>query len=495
VRINPLHAIDAYKTGHVFQYPKGTELVYSNFTARSDKLKNIPTELWTGNLVFFGLQHFIKDFLIDTWSKEFFQKDKGAVLLQHQRRLDAALGKDAVTIEHISALHDLGYLPIVIRALPEGSLVPMRVPCLVLYNTLPEFYWLTNYLETALSAGLWKACTSATVAYHYRLLLEKYAELTGADKGFVRFQGHDFSCRGMSGLHDAALSGAAHLTSFCGTDTILAIDLLEEFYGGKPEKELLGCSVPATEHSVMCMGTKEGELQTFKQLITEIYPKGVVSVVSDTWDWWKVISEYAAQLKPLTMARDGKLVFRPDSGDPVKLLCGDPMTLKSSPVFKGAVEVLWDIFGGTKTKEGYAVLDPHVGLIYGDSITLERAESILRRLKAKGFASSNVVFGIGSFTYQHVTRDTFGFAVKSTYGMVNGEGREIFKDPITDSGVKKSAKGLLKVTWDGRAFKLVDQQASLEAEPDDCLVEVFRDGRLVKEQTIREIRARLGWEA
>lgn len=260
MKINPLTACDFYKTGHIFQYPKGTELVYSNLTARSDKLKNIPDDIWTGKLVFFGLQFFIRDFLIDTWNEGFFKQPKGSVMMAYKRRLDNALGKGAVALEHIGALHDLGYLPICIRALPEGALFPIKVPCVVIYNTKPEFFWLTNYLETVMSAALWKPITNATVAYHYRALLEHYAQLTGSDPDFVQFQGHDFSFRGMSGTQDATLSGAAHLTSFVGTDTIPAIDLLERYYNADSDKELIGCSVPATEHSVMCMGI-EDEMQ------------------------------------------------------------------------------------------------------------------------------------------------------------------------------------------------------------------------------------------
>lgn len=488
---NPLACIDFYKASHVFQYPEGTELVYSNFTARSDKLKNIPSEMFIGKTVFFGLQHLIQDFLKGTWNKEFFNKNKAEVIKTYQRRLDNSLGKGAVSTKHIEDLHDLGYLPLCIRALPEGSLVPIKVPYLVIYNTKPEFFWLTNYLETVLSAMLWKACTSATTAFHYKIIMERYAELTGADKSFVQFQGHDFSFRGMSGIEDATISGGAHLTSFVGTDTIPAIDMLEQSYFGDSDKELLGCSVPATEHSVMCMGTKEGELVTFKRLITELYPNGIISIVADTWDFWKVITQYSAELKDVIMKRDGKVVFRPDSGDPVKIICGDPAAAQGSPVNKGAVECLWEIFGGTTTDKGYKVLDKHVGLIYGDAITLEIADRILSKLQVKGFASTNIVFGIGSYTYEYVTRDTYGFAIKSTYGVVKGEAREIFKNPITDSGVKKSAKGLVKVVHNGETFILLDQQLNLEADPDDCLHEVFRDGQLVKSQTIAEIRARL----
>lgn len=490
MRIDPLTAIDFYKSGHRQQYPPGTTLVYSNFTARSAHLSNIPASLFDGHVVFFGLQYFVKQFLQETWDNEFFFQDRLDVVARYKRRMDTSLGAGAVPVDHLHALHRLGYLPIEIKALPEGARVPIKVPCLVLYNTHPAFFWLTNYLETALSCYLWKPITSATVAYHYRKLLARYAGETGGDLAFVPFQGHDFSFRGMSGPMDAALSGAGHLCSFVGTDTVAAIDLIENYYNGNADTELLGCSVPATEHSCMSMGTAESEIETFRRLIQELYPRGIVSIVSDTWDFWRVVTEYVTALKSEILARDGKLVIRPDSGDPVKVICGDPEAAADSPARKGAVECLWDVFGGTTTEKGYRVLDSHIGVIYGDSITLPRAEAILAGLKAKGFASTNVVFGIGSFTYQYCTRDTFGFAVKSTYGAVNGVGREIYKDPVTDSGTKKSARGLLCVAKTDAGYCLRDRQEVLDP-PDCCLETVFRNGELVREHAFSEIRDRL----
>lgn len=490
MKLNPLHAIDFYKADHRRQYPEGTTLVYSNFTPRSDKLSNIPADLFDGRVVFFGLQYFVKHFLIDAWYHEFFGRPKAEVVARYKRRMDTSLGVGAIPVEHIEALHDLGYLPICIKALPEGSAVPVKVPTLVLYNTHPDFFWLTNYLETILSCYLWKPMTSATVARAYRRLLDRYAAETGTDSGFVQFQAHDFSFRGMSGPEDSALSAAGHLCSFVGTDTVAAIDLLEDYYGGNAEKELLGSSVPATEHSVMCMGTQESEIETFRRLITRLYPVGIVSIVSDTWDFWKVVTEYASALKDEILARAGKVVFRPDSGDPVKIICGDSDAPEGSPAHKGAVECLWDVYGGTTTGKGFRTLDSHVGLIYGDSITPARAQAILGGLKAKGFSSGNVVFGVGSFTYQYCTRDTFGFAVKSTYGEVNGVGRDIFKDPVTDNGMKKSARGRLCVTLIDGVYCLADKQDSLN--PDGCcLREVFRDGKLLVEDTIAAIRKRV----
>lgn len=488
--MNPLTQIDFYKADHRRQYPKGTTLVYSNFTARSAKHCGIPDALFNGSITFFGLQYFIEKFLIKTWNEGFFKKPKAEVVAAYKRRMDNALGKDAIPVDHIEALHDLGYLPICIRALPEGTQVPIRVPCMTFWNTHPDFFWLTNYLETVLSSYMWKPITSATIAKHYRILLTTHAKQTGQDDSFVNFQAHDFSFRGMSGPEDAALSGAAHLTSFVGTDSVAAIDLLEEYYAANSDNEMVGVSVSATEHSVMCMGSKESEVDTFQRLITELYPKGIVSIVSDTWDFWKVITEYTVTLKDQIMAREGKVVFRPDSGDPVKIICGDLSLCNDSPAYYGAVECLWGIFGGTINDAGFKVLDPHVGVIYGDSITLERAHLILKGLRNNGFAASNVVFGVGSFTYQHVTRDSFGFAVKSTAGVVDGEVREIFKDPVTDNGVKKSLKGFIKVkTYDG-VLQAYDQQANMESE--DCeMHRVFEDGKLLTQEYLGAIRARV----
>lgn len=559
--INPIHACDFYKVGHKFQYPEGTTLVYSNLTARSDKLANKTGFKSDGNIVFYGLQGFIKWFLMEHFDLQFFDQPLSKVLTQYKRRVENALVVSDFDIDHIAALHNLGYLPIEIRALPEGSLVPIKVPVLTIHNTLPEFYWLTNYLETVLSAEIWKATNTATIAFKYREVLEDFANKTGSPKDFVMWQGHDFSFRGLSGVHDAASSGSGHLTSFLGTDTIPAMDYLDAYYHG--EKTFVGGSVPATEHSVVCMGGKETEIKTFRRLIKDVYPSGVVSIVSDTWDFWKVMTEYATELKSEILNRQpnsiglSKVVFRPDSGDPVKVLAGvvihdytedleglaeeewddyivdifietDVGNSKSTvgyfkvkdqiykvngdvwsssygnsevevtswkphvltPEEKGAVQCLWEVFGGTETSTGHKLLDSHVGLIYGDSITLSRAKQILARLSHKGFASANVVFGIGSFTYQYNTRDSYGFAVKSTAGMIDGENVEIFKDPITDvGGVKKSAKGFLTVQKNDKGnYYLKDQQSSYE---DGDLEVVFRNGQLIRDETLETIRGRV----
>ena len=495
MNINPLTQIDWYKGDNRRQYPVGTQLVYSNFTPRSTRHAT-KVEGVNNKVVFFGLQYFIKWFLIETFNEGFFKMPKEKALARYKRRVDTSLGPDAIPLDHIADLHDLGYLPISIRALPEGATVNERVPVLTIENTRPEQFWLTNYLETILSNMLWKASTSATTAYKYKQLLTRYARETGAAEAFVQFQAHDFSFRGMNGPQDAMTSGAGHLTSFVGTDTVPAIDFLEEYYNADAEKELIGCSVPATEHSVMTMSGPDGEFETFRRLITEVYPKGIVSIVSDSFDFWQVITDFLPRLKPEIMARTGgavgdKVVIRPDSGDPVKIIVGDPNAVVDSPEYKGAIQCLWETFGGTVTEKGFKVLDTHIGLIYGDSITLERAHAILEGLKRKGFASTNVVLGIGSYTYTYTTRDTYGFAMKATAGIVNGETLEIFKDPKTDNGMKKSAKGFLVVVKDkDNEYIVIDQVPKATAET-GALKEVFRDGKLLINHTLAEIRARI----
>lgn len=484
---SPILLKDGYKVGHKFQYPAGTTLVYSNLTPRKSR------NAGSNEIVFFGLQYFIKEYLIRQFNEEFFQRPKDSVVKAYARRMDNYLGKDSIPYQHIADLHDLGYLPLEIKALPEGCLVPMRVPIFTIKNTKPEFFWLTNMLETVLSAVLWKPSTSATTAFEYLRTFTRFAkETVGDDLSFIPWQGHDFSFRGMSGIEDAVMSGAGHLLSFSGTDTIPAIDFLEQYYHADCEKELIGGSVPATEHSVMCMGTQDGEIKTFERLINEVYPGGIVSIVSDTWDFWQVIMEFLPALKEQVLARNGKVVIRPDSGDPVKIIIGDAQAPVGSPAYKGAIECMWETFGGTITPKGYKLLDSHVGLIYGDSITTERQQAILEGLKRKGFASYNVVLGIGSYTYEYVTRDTFGFAMKATYGEVNGVGRDIFKDPKTDDGTKKSAKGLMQVYRDPASGKLaLKDQCSWEEEAQGELKPVFRDGKLLIDWTLVEIRERV----
>jgi len=490
--INSFLLTDGYKTGHHQQYPKGTTLVYSNFTPRSNKYAPKGCD----QVVSFGQQMMVKN-IHSFFQEGFFNQPKETVCREIKNELSMYLGTEYDTT-HIEKLHDLGYLPITVKAITEGTLVPIKVPVLTVYNTLPEFYWLPNFLETIISNLLWKPMTSATIAYTYKKVLTKWAEKTDKDNvGFVLWQGHDFSMRGLDSPDATITSGLGHLTSFNGTDSLPAIYGARRFYN---ETGFVGGSVPATEHSVMCAGGKEDEIETFRRLL-KTYPTGILSVVSDTWDLWKVCTEHVVTLKDEILARDGKFVIRPDSGDPVDILCGSvnpayrtgiagKNRTNWTPAEKGVIELLWDIFGGTVNEQGYKVLDPHIGAIYGDSITIDRANEICSRLEAKGFASTNVVLGIGSFTYQYNTRDTFGFAMKATYVEVNGEAREIFKDPITDDGTKKSATGLLSVHNGDGAYILRDRTSWLGEDSGDLQV-IYRNGHFHNITTLEEIRTRL----
>lgn len=552
---NIANVTDFYKTGHYAQYPSNTQQVLSNMTARSAKNAKMG-RLFDNKTVFIGLSAYIQETLIEAWAAGFFVQPKRVAIKRYKRRMDTALGEGAVSTAHLEALHDLGYLPIKIMALPEGSRVPIKVPYFTIEATKPEFYWLVNYLETPTSAETWKPITVATIAYEYRRILKHYSDITGSNKDFMNWQIHDFSMRGMSGIHDSAVCGASHLAvGNFGTDTIPAIDRLEQYYFADSEKELVGGSVPATEHSVMCMGGKETEIETFRRLIKDVYPSGVVSIVSDTWDFWKVITETAVELKGDILARKenaiglAKVVFRPDSGDPVEIITGlrsfkiedfdtiwendfvyphvfeemfdvvqigdkfftynldydqyewgeafnvevDVFTEVPLHEVKGAIECLWDTFGGSTNDLGFRTLNQRVGLIYGDSITLDRADQILSRLAAKGFAADNIVFGVGSFTYQYITRDTFGMAIKATFGIVDGEERELFKDPKTDSGTKKSAKGRIRVAYNSEGeLELHDQQTQedMDTKP-NAMQLVFKDGIHYNAPRLSEIRARL----
>lgn len=518
---------DVYKEFHSRAYHPDVTEVYANYTSRTGKLSNVKDN---NKVAFVGLQYFIKSYLQEEWG-EFFKADKQQAVANHKRVMSAMLGYE-VDVKYLEQLHDLGYLPLKIKALDEGTLVPYQVPPMTIVNTKEGFQWLTNMIETVLSCENWPIQTSATTSVAYLKVFREFAEATGLPMEFVPFQGHDFSFRGMFGKQAAAMSGFGHLASgLVGTDTIPAVLFAEKYYGANVDQELVGCSVDATEHSVTCSWILEGEIEFFRYLMREQSPKGILSVVSDTWDFWTLVTDYLPQLKQEIMAREGTLVIRPDSGDPVKILTG----YKVSPVVdyralfdfqdeaekvvlaegyeayqwdgkyfgfddgqtielmacevKGLIECLWDTFGGTMTDKGFKLLDEHIGAIYGDAITLERQRLILQRLMDKGFASK-VVLGIGSYSYQYVTRDTHGSAVKATSVVKNRERVAIYKDPKTDTK-KKSAKGLLKVDKVEGELVLFDNVTKAEEE-EGLLKVVFEDGKLTKEVTLAEIRETIG---
>ena len=490
--MNPFLATDAYKLGHHLMYPEGTTSVYSNFTPRTEKYSS--TKL--GYVISFG-QQMITHQIYSMFEKDFFGKPKITAITEIRKEYNLYLGGD-YDMTHIEELWDLGYLPLLIKAIPEGDRVPIGVPVLTIVNTDPKFFWLTNFLETLISNLLWKPITSATIAHSYRNILKEAAYKTGVELSFVDFQGHDFSMRGMDSIDAVISSGLGHITSFLGSDSLPVIYGARKYYSAEG---FVAGSVNATEHSVMSAGGagKGEELKTFRYLMKQ-FPTGILSIVSDTWNLWDVLTKYLPILKKDILARDGKIVIRPDSGDPVDIICGTKGVWNNqnppnpTPEQKGLVELLWDIFGGTINEKGYKVLDSHIGAIYGDSITIARAKDITDRLASKGFASSCIILGVGSFTYQFNTRDSYGFAMKATHCKVNGVSREIFKDPITDDGTKKSLKGLIKVEKlegsHGSRLIAIDQ-VSEEEEKKGALQNIFKNGKFENHITLKEIRQKL----
>lgn len=484
----PFALTDSYKLSHWRQFPEDVNYIYSNFTPRytllGDDVKHV---------VVFGVRAFCWK-LIDTFEQRFFSLDLNEAINDYVEFFTAFMGvsPNEDDIKRVSDLWGLGELPLEIHCVPEGSFVPHGVPVLTIENTVPGFHWLVGWVESWMSSELWHPMTSATTASMYRIQFDKYANLTSEQDFMPKFQGHDFSFRGQTCLEAATVSGAAHALFFTGSDTCPSISWIMDNYNesmAELPKELIITSVPATEHSVMCAGGEESEIDTISRLL-DLHPTGILSVVSDTWDFWGVVTEILPQLKHRIMSRDGKYVVRPDSGDPVKIICGDPDAEAGTPEREGLIALLGSIFGYTFNSKGYKQLDPHIGAIYGDSITLARQKAILEGLEKKGWSSTNIVLGIGSFTYQYVTRDTHGFAMKATaVGKVDGTYMPIFKAPKTDSG-KNSAKGFLSVYMDPNACAWKCQQNVPFEQRHGQMGCILRNGEVLEEETFEDIRKR-----
>lgn len=489
-KINPLLESDFYKQVHWNQYPKDVTKVVSYFTPRMTRIKG------QDHLIMFGLQGFIKEFLIDCFNENFFSRPKEEILAEYKHLLDNTLGEGLYGLERIGELHDLGYLPIEIKALPEGTRVPIGVPMFEISNTHPKFAWLTNALESVISCEMWHAMISANVGYMYRQIVDKYYDLTCDDNIPHRKALGDFSMRGQESKRSAYKSSAAWLLSFVNTATVPAIAYLERYYNCDCAKEEVGFGAVSTEHSVMCSNyaVDGDEITMVKRLLTEIYPHTSFSMVSDSYDYWNLVDNILPQCKEEILNHDGCLLVRGDSGDPVEVV--------TQTVFH-----LWNMFGGTVNSKGYKVLDKHVKALYGDSITPRRAEMIYDILTKNGFACSNVSLGVGSFSmqclevgtagdlrYSPYTRDTFGIAIKATYAEdKEGNPIPIFKAP-KESSFKKSHKGCVIVSQNSRdgEFMAEDEHSFEETYcPSNALMTVFKNGGMVKEYSLKEIRERL----
>ncbi len=473
---------DTYKQCHDRMYPIGLTKLVSYWVPRKSMLET------QDKMVFFGLQAFIKEYLIDYFNENFFSLTEDEVLELYTDSMDIQIGKENYDLDKIIKLHGLRYLPLQIRALPEGTLVPMGVPCIEITNTHDDFAWLVQWIECILQVELWKPCCHATIGYMYRQIADKWYEKT-VENIPSSMACADFGMRGMSCMDEATRCSASWLISFDKTSTIPAINYIDKYYSADCKNNKLGIGAVSTEHSVMGANYSiDGDEATFvKRLLNELYPNTSFSMVSDTYDYWNMVNNILPQVKDDVMNHNGKLLIRPDSGDIVDI------SVKT-------VEKLWEIFGGTVNSKGYKVLDPHIGIIYGDGCTLSNVDIIWSELEIRGFAANCIAYGVGAFCFSAIvengnlivaTRDTFGIAMKATYGVINGKKLMIYKDPKTDtSKLKKSHKGCCEVYTDENG-ELICRDELLEMSDNTLLKAVFENGELVKEDTFLDIRERL----
>lgn len=573
--INPILLADSYKLSHIDFTSVGVQTIYSNFTPRFTEYLQQKVKSFDGGIVVFGLQAAIQKIFVEYWEEGFFKRDKEEVIGEAKRLLSPYIGME--NFKHFEDLHDLGYMPIRIKALEEGSIIGKGIPCMTITNTHKDFQWLPNYLESVLSSEMWKPMTTATIGRALKSLAVKASvETTGSAEG-ADFQLHDFSFRGQSGIESGAASGAGFLLSTMGTDNIPSMAFLEHYYGADIEKEDIAFSVPAGEHSVTTLGIQieaskiiwtavendayipetedvlELAERNYVGYVISKFPKGIVSYVADSYDYFGFLDKTLPAMKDLIEGRDGKFVVRGDSGNPVDIIAGyefndysDRVNLAVAAldafsdsfdfdtevsdgdnvevIFsfkdcyyksihkvscdnfgrvynyvlmalhpheltteeKGTISKLFEIFGGHVNSKGYIELSEKIGMIYGDGINEERMLEIFKRLKAKGFASTNVVFGIGSYTLNMLSRDDLGTAVKATSAVVDGLLAPIYKDPKTDS-TKKSARGLLKVSQKSNGVLELQDNVSVIGESEGMLTEVYEDGRMARKTTYSDI--------
>ena len=488
---------DTYKQTHDRMYPKNLKKLVSYWVPRKSMFVNEENQ----KMVWFGLQGFIQEWLIEYFERNFFNLPLEAVVNEYKYSMDIQIGEGNYDIDKVENLWRLGYLPIEIKALPEGSLVDMGIPCIEITNTHDNFAWLVQWIECILQAELWKMCNHATIGHMYYTLAKKWYNKTVDNTIDPRNAFADFGMRGMSCMNEAIRCSAAWLLSSNKTSTIPAISYLDKYYFAKCADNKIGIGAVSTEHSVMGANfALDGNERDFvKRLLTELYPNSSFSMVSDTYDYWNMVENIIPSLKEEILNHNGKLLIRPDSGDQFET------TVET-------IQKLWNIFGGTTNTKGYKVLDSHIGVILGDGCTLEVLDRIWTELESRGFAANNAIFGVGAFCFSAIfengkmivnTRDTYGCAMKATYGVFGDKELKIYKDPKTDtSHLKKSHRGLVFVEKVGDKFTYKDDM--LQSEYDEyakthtsAMRTVFKNSALLLPncETRKEIRERLSKES
>ena len=451
MRNNIILNSDSYKYSQFNQYPEGTEYVYSYIESRSGKYDET---------VFFGLQAFIKEYLVHpiTWADI---NEAEAIILAHGEPFNRE------GWEYIMERHN-GYLPVEIRAVPEGTVVPVHNVLATIINTDPKCYWLTSFLETALLRAIWYPTTVATNSREIKKVILDALERTG-DPSSIGFKLHDFGARGVSSLESAGIGGAAHLVNFLGTDTVEGLLYAKRYYGA----DMAGFSVPAMEHSTVTSWGREREVDAYRNMVKKNgKPGGIVSAVSDSYNIYEACHMWGTELKQDILDSGATLVVRPDSGNPAE-------------VVHECMCILADHFGYTTNEKGYDVLN-NVRILQGDGINIDTIREILETLEASNFSADNVVFGQGGALLQIVNRDDQKFAMKASAVRIDGEWVDVFKDPITDSG-KRSKKGRVELFCEPDGTLYSDTSGFGDTP---MLQTVFIEGSTPVDQTFDEIRER-----
>ena len=457
---------DSYKFSHWKQYPPKTETVFSYIESRGGVFDRT---------VMFNLQPYLKKVL----SKPITQ----AMIDEADAFVTAHIGPGIFNREGWQYILDkhLGYLPVKVTAVPEGTVVPTGNVLVTIENTDPKCFWLPSYLETAILRAVWYGTTAATNSYMMKQIIKRYLTMTG-DPSLLPFKLHDFGARGVSSEETAAIGGAAHLVNFLGSDTVSGVLYAQKYYN---TTEMLAFSIPAAEHSTMTSwGGEEGEVLAMENMLDQFLSEGkIVACVSDSYNIYNaIIQHWGTTLHDKIVKSGGVLVVRPDSGDPVEV------TLQ-------CIKLLSEKFGSSINEKGYKVLHPAVRLIQGDGIDLEMVEKILVNFAKHGWSADNIAFGSGGGLLQKLNRDTCKFALKCSSIKVAGVWRDVFKDPITDAG-KKSKKGRLML-WEieptvGEPIKYITAAEDTFKYDKNCyeaLVPVFENGKVLKEYSFTEVRA------
>ena len=442
---NIMFLTDSYKLSHYKQYPAGTSHIYSYFESRGGEFESV---------TFFGLQYLLKEYLQGKVVSQ-AKIDRATKLYEAHFGNSTLFNKEGW--EYILHTHD-GRLPICIKAVPEGTVIPTHNVMLTIENTDPNCFWLTNFLETLL-LQLWYPCTVATISREVKVLINRYLIETG-DPTTIDFKLHDFGFRGVSSVESAGIGGAAHLINFMGTDTVAALTFIQEYYN---TDAMFGFSIPAAEHSTITSWGKENEVDAYQNMLRQ-YPEGLVAVVSDSYDIYNACEHlWGEVLKEDILGRNGTLVVRPDSGEPREVV------LKCT-------EILGEKIGYTTNEKGYKVLNPKIRIIQGDGVNYDSIGEILGHLKKHGWSADNITFGMGGALLQKVHRDTQKFAFKCSCVTINGQDRDVYKDPITDHD-KKSKRGRLKLVKENRKYST----KSLHEDGNDILRTVFENGMILEE--------------